>query len=113
MNSCVINVPTLILPCKGINKCLLFQNGEVVYMVYPGCLGWFGSGGLLGGGIGMVIMMIVWIAVLVGIVWFIIWAVQRTGSMQGGNALETLKNRYAKGEISKKEYEDMKKELRN
>ena len=81
-------------------------------MVYPGCFGWFGTGGLLGGGIGMVLMMIVWIAVLVGIVWFIIWALQRSGSIGQGNALETLKNRYAKGELSKKEYEHMKKELK-
>lgn len=52
-----------------------------------------------------------------GFVLLIIWIVKQFGhggqstSSPAGNALEILKERYAKGEISKEEFTEMKKEL--
>ena len=81
---------------------------------------YFGCGnmglGILGGLINLVIFVLV--------VWFIIWLIRRAmwhhhgpgmrgmdWMMRGGDSMETLKNRYAKGEISKEEFEKMKKDL--
>ncbi|HEX79248.1 MAG TPA: hypothetical protein G4O19_03730 [Dehalococcoidia bacterium] len=50
-----------------------------------------------------------------GFIYFIIWAIGKQG--KGGrssiesNALEIAKERYAKGEISKEEFEQIKKDL--
>lgn len=64
-----------------------------------------------GGGL----MMILWIILLGALIYWIIRAAQRGG---GGNqltqpesAIDILKKRYARGEISKEEFEDRKKDL--
>jgi len=49
---------------------------------------------------------------------FIVWIVREVGgknthSRPESSALEILKERYAKGEIDKKEFEDKKKDLSN
>ena len=53
-------------------------------------------------------------------IWFIVWIINNTSLNNSTNnslnsknktPLEIIKERYAKGEITKKEYEDMKKEL--
>ena len=57
------------------------------------------------------------IALIAAIVIFVIWAVKRTGQTQESkqysesNALALLKERYAKGEISKNDYENIKKDI--
>ncbi|MBI2665871.1 SHOCT domain-containing protein [Candidatus Woesearchaeota archaeon] len=61
----------------------------------------------------MFLIGIFWLAVIV----FIIWAIWKYSKGSGiatvlsRDALEIVKERYAKGEISKKEFEEMKKEL--
>ncbi len=59
---------------------------------------------------GALIMVLFWVAVF----WFIIWLTrqtnqQRFGNGKGRNHLDIIKERYAKGEITKKEFEQMKK----
>lgn len=76
---------------------------------FPG--GWFGFGGL--GIFAGIISLIIWIAVIVGIVYLIKYLV--SGEHYGGRenrSMEILRERYAKGEITKEEYESRKEDLR-
>ena len=65
-------------------------------------MGWFGGG----------IMMILFWAI---VIYFIVWLVRnsKTNGKDGNKALDILKERYAKGEIDKKEFEEKKKDLSN
>jgi putative membrane protein len=63
-----------------------------------------------------IILIAFWIAVVVGIIFLIRWLIlsTRTGSQtpaHGNSALEVLKVRYARGEINKSEFEQIKKDL--
>jgi putative membrane protein len=74
-----------------------------------------GFGGLGGfGGWGMIIGMVMQLAFLAIVVMAAVWlykGVIRGGHSHSNNALEILKQRYAKGEITGEEYQHMKKEL--
>jgi len=60
-------------------------------------------------------MIIVWVLIIALIVWGVIALVRRGNSASGTapkhDPLDTAKERYAKGEISKEEYEQIKKDL--
>jgi putative membrane protein len=60
---------------------------------------------------GSIFMLVLWALIIAGIVTLVKW-LMHPHSLQNGNALEILKARYAKGEISKKEYEQKKKDLK-
>jgi len=63
-------------------------------------------------GIGMMfIMMVFWILVIVGLVVAIRWFIGQGKSSQSDSALEILRQRYARGEINKEEFEAKKKDL--
>lgn len=80
-------------------------------MVYSGCpMGLFGS--WWGGWGYMLIGMIIWVLILVGIIWLIFKLVNRERLSLGKKPLEILQERYAKGELTEKEFERMKKELK-
>ena len=67
--------------------------------------------GLSGFG-GGIVMILFWILVIVGIVVLVKYAISNTTrSDQGRSALDILKERYAKGEIEKDEFEAKKKDL--
>ncbi len=42
----------------------------------------------------------------------LIWFARRVSTAEGGSALRILRERYARGEISREEYEQMRDELR-
>jgi len=73
-----------------------------------GNYGW----GMMGGWGGMLFMSLFWIALILLIVW-VVRAVIGAGGGGGGssNARNILDQRYARGEITRKEYEQMKKDI--
>ena len=77
----------------------------------PGTMGGWGTGWF-----GGIFMIIFWILILVGLVLLIKWLFQTTNRHQSGDAggsraLEILKERYARGEIDRNEFEKMKMDL--
>ena len=67
------------------------------------------------GGFGMIFGFIFFVAIVIGVILLIVWLVKISGySVNDKNStqsLEILKERYAKGELTKEQYENMKKEL--
>lgn len=67
------------------------------------------------GGFGMIFGFIFFVLIIVGIILLIVWIIRRTGysvtDKTSNSFLEILKERYAKGELNKEQYENMKKEL--
>jgi putative membrane protein len=81
-------------------------------MMVPGMMGWSGFGTF--GWIGMILNLVITVAVIVGIVWLVIWLVRRAGT-NGVAAFgstsavqsprEIVQSRYARGEITREEYQ--------
>lgn len=66
------------------------------------------------GGWGMIGMFVWWVLVIVGIVALVKWFAGGEGSgvrNPGRDALDILKERYAKGEINREEFKEKKKDL--
>lgn len=110
------------------------------FLIPPGwgcCGGWMNQGGwsMMGRGgmgpwmmggfgvplIGGILMLLFWALVIGGIVWLGVW-LARGGAQSASSALtdvaaanrlplDIIKARYAKGEISKEQFEDMKRNL--
>ena len=69
------------------------------YGGYGNMMGWFEGG---------IMMILFWVLAII----FIVWIVREiSGKNSKSSALEILKERYAKGEIDKKEFEEKKKDL--
>ncbi|RMD60685.1 SHOCT domain-containing protein [Candidatus Parcubacteria bacterium] len=67
---------------------------------------WFGGGWIM--------MLLWWGLIIAGIVLLVKWITeQKSQSPREESALEILKKRYARGEITKEEFEQMKKDLLN
>lgn len=60
------------------------------------------------GGIGMFIL---WGVIIALIIWAVIRLSRHEGSVSRSNALEIAKERYARGEISKSDFDQIKKDL--
>jgi len=75
------------------------------------CGGWGWGWGFVGG----MLTLGFWLLILVGSVLLIRWAWEQSGGWRGSGRSESagdiLKKRYAKGEINKEEFEQMKAEL--
>ena len=68
---------------------------------YGNMMGSFGSG---------IMMFVVWALVIIFILW-IAREVREKNSKSSGNVIEILKERYAKGEITKEQFETMEKDI--
>jgi putative membrane protein len=62
----------------------------------------YGYGGMFFGGI-------IWIAIIIAVVWLVITLINKNNI--NNDTLEVLRKRYAKGDISKKQYETLKEDL--
>ncbi|MFH1480592.1 MAG: SHOCT domain-containing protein [Pseudomonadota bacterium] len=78
----------------------------------PGIMGGYGMGGF-----GFIFMIAFWILILAGVFSAIRWIIRASGQHKdpvirtGSNALEILKERYARGEIDQTTLETMKREI--
>lgn len=85
---------------------------------FTDCHGMWNWGGMMGWSGWFWPMMILWVVLwILGIValilflrWVFTYGSKETGKEQ--NALDIIKERYAKGEINKEKYEEMKKDLK-
>ena len=76
-------------------------------MMGGGMMGGFGGLGLFGGLIGLIFNLLI----LVGIVLLVVWAVRRFASSNISSGIQTpkeiLQSRYARGEITRDQYQQM------
>lgn len=78
----------------------------------PGMMGSWGMGGF-----GMIYMMVFWVLAIVGLIFVVKWLIQATRgntkkqSENSLEAIEILKQRYARGEIDQAEFESKKRSL--
>ncbi|MFH1125667.1 MAG: SHOCT domain-containing protein [Candidatus Altiarchaeota archaeon] len=88
-----------------------WNTGPMMPGIGPGMM----NGGMMGYGsygIWSLLWLGFWALVLIGLVLLIIWLYKKTtGKTSGQTPLEILKARYAKGELTKKQFEEMKKGL--
>lgn len=72
----------------------------------------WGSGMPFAGGLGSLFMILWWALIIAGIVALVKWIMNQGKPPRGGaSALDILKERYAKGEISQPEFADRKKDI--
>lgn len=76
-------------------------------------MGWplYNGMGWLGIGLGILFMIIVWAGIIALIAWIVIKYARSGQKSSSETPLDIAKARYAKGEISKKEFEQIKKDL--
>jgi putative membrane protein len=74
------------------------------------------------GGILMMLLLLIFTALIIGLIGLVIWAIVRrasglSGGASGGRgdddrrALRLLKERYARGEISREQYDEIRRDL--
>lgn len=79
-------------------------------------------GGMMGGGwwgpgyglFGWLFMLLFWVLIIAGVVLIVRWLIGEAKSTQSGSSetpLDILKKRYASGEITKEQFEAMKRDL--
>ena len=83
----------------------------MMYGLYGDYGGW-GAGNMMGWFGGGFMMILFWTAVIIFVVWLVREISGRNNEKPNSNsALEILKERYAKGEINKEEFEAKKKDI--
>ena len=89
-----------------LTRAVLVQGGPYDWGMHP-MWGFWGAWG-----IGMMLFMLLfWGLVIVGIVLGIRWLVSQGKESRSDSALEILRQRYARGEINKEEFDAKKRDL--
>lgn len=80
-----------------------------------GNYGGYGWDGMMGGmGIGLISMVLFWVLIIVGIVVLVKWLAggpAAPGQPPARTALDLLRERYARGEVEREEFEQKKRDL--
>lgn len=109
-------------------KAILIAGGAIlllfVLLSFAGRYsGWYGGGGMMGSGYwgglsGGWLMVIPMLLIPFLVIWAIValargdsWSGDRSAVMHGESALELLRRRYARGDISKQEFEEKRRGL--
>ena len=90
---------------------LFFPAGAFADVRDGGC--WYGWGHMMGPGFGGMIMWILFLIAIILIVYVLV-RVSKTGGLGSSpheTPLDVIKKRYAKGEITKDQFDEMKKDL--
>jgi len=90
---------------------ILLQFLIVSKVSFVSAQGMMGYGGWGGFGFGWIFMIIFWALIILGMVALVRYLRGTKQNDAGKTPIDILKERYAKGEINKKEFEEMKKEL--
>ena len=92
----------------------MMGSGGMMNMMGSGMMGNNMMGSSLWGGswgFWSIIGMLFWIALLAALVLLIVWLYKGVTGNTADSALDILRSRYAKGELTKEQYESMKREL--
>jgi putative membrane protein len=88
----------------------LMMWGMMGGMMGPGMMGgwWAGANPWWG-----VVGLVFWVLMLAGLGLLALWAIRQVGPEQAGSrrAVEILKERYARGELTREQYEQMRRDL--
>lgn len=104
----------VLLPVLAVLFMTPMMSGGILGMSEAGGPGW----GMMGGGSwwGWLLMLLFWILLVGGVALVMTWALRgnnpESGSaLKGSEALELLNHRYARGEIDKEQYEQIKRDI--
>ncbi|TKS59313.1 MAG: hypothetical protein EWM72_02325 [Nitrospira sp.] len=62
-------------------------------------------------GVGLLFMVLFWVLLISGVVYLVRWLMGQGITGRPDSSLEILKKRYARGEISKQEFDEMRRDV--